>query len=98
MRYNVQYLTKKINEFKKTGIYNIGGREFLSRFDFTIKIADYFELDKTFIKPITTDELNQPARRPLKSGLITLKAETELGYKPHTIKEALAEMKRELVL
>ncbi len=88
----------KINEFNKTGIYNIGGREFLSRFDFTIKIADYFELNKTFIKPITTDDLNQPARRPLKSGLITLKAETELGYKPHTIKEALAEMKRELVL
>ncbi|MCH8034964.1 MAG: dTDP-4-dehydrorhamnose reductase [Bacteroidetes bacterium] len=88
----------KINEFNKTGIYNIGGREFLSRFDFTLKIADYFELDNTLIKPITTNELNQLARRPLKSGLITLKAETELGYKPHTIKEALAEMKRELVL
>ncbi|MFC2094709.1 sugar nucleotide-binding protein, partial [Bacteroidota bacterium] len=66
--------------------------------DFTSMIADYFQLDKSLIKPITTDELNQPARRPLKSGLIILKAETELGYKPHTIKEALAEMKRELAL
>ena len=88
----------KIIEFGRTGIYHIGGREFLSRFDFTNIIADYFHLDKSLVTPITTEELNQRARRPLKSGLITLKAETELGYKPHLIPEALEEMKRELVL
>jgi dTDP-4-dehydrorhamnose reductase len=88
----------KIIEFKKTGIYNIGGKEFLSRYDFTLRIADFFNLDKKLITPITTEELNQPARRPLKSGLITLKAETELGYKPHTISESLAAMKKELNL
>lgn len=88
----------KIIEFKKTGIYNIGGKEYLSRYDFTLRIADFFNLDKILITPITTEELNQPARRPLKSGLITLKAETELGYKPHTISESLAAMKKELNL
>lgn len=88
----------KIISFKKTGIYNIGGREFLSRLEFTNIIADYFQLDKLLIEPITTEDLKQRARRPLKSGLITLKAETELGYKPHLIPEALEEMKRELVL
>ena len=88
----------KIIEFGRTGIYHIGGREFLSRFEFTNIIADYFHLDKSLVTPITTEELNQRAKRPLKSGLITLKAETELGYKPHLIPEALEEMKRELVL
>lgn len=88
----------KIIEFGRTGIYHIGGREFLSRFEFTNIIADYFHLDKSLVTPITTEELNQRARRPLKSGLITLKAETELGYKPHLIPEALEEMKRELVV
>ena len=88
----------KIIEFKKTGIYNIGGKEFLSRYDFTLRIAEFFNLDKKLITPITTEELKQPARRPLKSGLIILKAETELGYKPHTIKESLAAMKKELSL
>ena len=88
----------KIIEFKKTGIYNIGGKEFLSRYDFTLRIADFFNLDKKLITPITTEELNQPARRPLKSGLITLKAETELGYNPHTVSESLAAMKKELNL
>jgi dTDP-4-dehydrorhamnose reductase len=88
----------KIIEFRKTGVYNIGGKEFLSRFDFTLRIAEYFNLDKKLILPITTDELKQPARRPLKSGLLILKAETELGYKPHSIVESLAAMKKELDL
>ena len=88
----------KIIEFRKTGVYNIGGKEFLSRYDFTYRIADYFNLSKKLISPITTDELKQPARRPLKSGLLILKAETELGYKPHTITESLAAMKKELDL
>jgi dTDP-4-dehydrorhamnose reductase len=88
----------KIIEFRKTGIYNIGGKEFLSRYDFTLRIADYFSLDKNLITPITTEELKQPAKRPLKSGLLILKAETELGYRPHTIIESLAAMKKELDL
>lgn len=88
----------KIVEFRKTGIYNIGGKEFLSRFEFTNRIADYFNLNKNLITPIITEELNQAARRPLKSGLWTLKAETELGYKPHSITESLSVIKRELGL
>lgn len=88
----------KIIEFRKTGIYNIGGKVFLSRYDFTLRIADYFGLDKNLITPITTEELKQPAKRPLKSGLLILKAETELGYRPHTIIESLAAMKKELDL
>ncbi len=88
----------KIIELRKEGIYNIGGAEFISRYDFTLMIADYFNLDKNLIVPIKTEELNQPARRPLKSGLITIKAQSELGYKPHTILQTFELMKRELGL
>lgn len=88
----------KIVELCKEGIYNIGGDEFLNRYDFTIIIANYFNLDKSLIKKIKTEELNQPARRPLKSGLITIKAQSELGYKPHTILQSLELMKQELGL
>jgi dTDP-4-dehydrorhamnose reductase len=93
----VQAISKAV-EFNKQGIYNIGGKEFLSRYDFSLKIADYFNLDKNLILPIKTSELNQPAQRPLKSGLITLKAETELDYKPLSVIESLAMMKKELSL
>lgn len=88
----------KIIEFKKYGIYNIGGSEFLSRYDFALKIADFFELNKDLIFAIVTKDLNQPARRPLKSGLLITKAQAELNYKPYTIDEALTRMKAELKL
>jgi dTDP-4-dehydrorhamnose reductase len=88
----------KMIEFKKYGLYNIGGKEFLSRYDFTLRIADFFDLDKSLIVPIKTADLNQPAPRPLKSGLVTLKAETELGYKPQTIETTFRLMKNELKL
>ena len=88
----------KVIETGKEGIYNIGGSEFLSRYDFTLKIADFFNLDKGLIAKIRTEELNQPARRPLKSGLITIKAQSEIGYKPQTIIQSLELMKTELGL
>ena len=87
-----------IIELKKEGIFNIGGREMISRYDFTLRIADYFRLDKSLIQMIVTKDLNQPALRPLKSGFITLKAETELDYKPHSIEETFELMKKELGL
>lgn len=88
----------KIIEFDKTGVYNIGGPEFLNRFEFTLRIAEFFRLDKSLITEITTAELGQPAPRPLKSGLVILKAVSELGYKPRTIEESLFLMQKELKL
>jgi dTDP-4-dehydrorhamnose reductase len=89
---------QKIIEFRRQGTYNIGGRDFLSRYDFSKIIAEYFGLDQKLIVPITTDELNQTAKRPLKSGLLTLKAQTEIGYRPNSIKDTLRIMKRYLNL
>lgn len=83
-------------EDNKEGCYHIGGSEFISRFEFTNMIADYFKLNKKLIQPIKTGELNQPARRPLRSGLVTLKAQTELGFKPRSIQETFLLMKKEL--
>ncbi|MGK9368532.1 dTDP-4-dehydrorhamnose reductase [Melioribacter sp. Ez-97] len=85
-------------EFRKEGIYNIGGKEILSRYEFTQRIADYFKLDKKLIRPVLTKDLKQPAPRPLKSGLIILKASTELGYQPRSIEETFAIIKSELDL
>jgi dTDP-4-dehydrorhamnose reductase len=92
------FAISKIVDYKKDGLYHIGGKEFLSRFDFTLKIADFFDLDKNLIVPIKTEELNQAAKRPLKSGLITLKAESELGYSPRETEETFQLMKTELKL
>jgi dTDP-4-dehydrorhamnose reductase len=79
-------------DLNKDGIYNLGGRELLSRYDFTLRIAEHFSLNKKLIEKIKTSDLKQPAPRPLKSGLIILKAETELNYKPLSLKEAFIAM------
>ena len=85
----------KVQEYNKLGVYNIGGPEFLSRYDFTLRIAEYFKLDKNLITPILTEELKQNAKRPLNSGLIILKAESEFGYKPLSIEDTFLLMKNE---
>ena len=89
---------RKIIEYRRQGIYNIGGKEFLSRYEFARLISEYFDLDNSLIIPISTGELNQTAQRPLRSGLVTLKAETELGYKPHNIRDSLRVIKKYLNL
>ncbi len=81
-----------------TGLFNIGGKEFLNRYDFTLRIAEYFNLNKSLINPILTSDLKQPAPRPLKSGLITNKAEDVFNYKPTEIEKTFYEMKIELSL
>ncbi len=86
---------KTIVKKDETGLYNIGGAELLDRFEFTRRIAEHFNLDFNLVIPITTEELKQPAKRPLKSGLINLKAETELNYKPRVLEECFTLMNNE---
>jgi dTDP-4-dehydrorhamnose reductase len=86
---------KRICDLGKTGLFNIGGSEFLDRYAFTKKIAEHFNIDFNLVQPILTKELKQPAPRPLKSGLINLKAETELNYKPRSLEECFFLMSKE---
>ena len=63
----------------KVGIYNVAGTTILPRFDFAKLICDTFNLDCSLIHPVTTEELNQRAKRPKKLGLIVEKASRELS-------------------
>lgn len=83
-------------EMERTGIYNLAGRDIVSRYEFALKLAKVFNLDASLITSIKTASLKQPAPRPLKSGLITLKAEVELGFKPSTIEQGLLILKTQL--
>ncbi|MCF8306989.1 MAG: dTDP-4-dehydrorhamnose reductase [Ignavibacteriales bacterium] len=64
------------------GIYHIAGAEWLSRYDFTLRIARYFNLPEISILRIKTPSLKQAAERPLVAGLKIEKAMTELSYSP----------------
>ncbi len=89
---------ENVYTWRKQGTYHTGGIEFLRRYDFTLRIAEIFNLDTSYIKAIKTEDLNQPARRPLKSGLYTIKAQSEFSYRPHTLDDSLHLMKKILEL
>lgn len=86
----------KISDRGCTGIYNIAGSDILSRFDFAMNLCEVFGFDKKLVRPILTKDLNQPAPRPLKSGLTTYKAESELAFKPMDSVEGLQLLKYQL--
>ena len=56
------------------------------------RVADYWNLDKSLIRPISADSLNQTAKRPRKTGFILDKATRELHYNPRSFEEGLAFM------
>jgi dTDP-4-dehydrorhamnose reductase len=72
-----------------TGIFHISGKETMSILELVEKVADFYNLDKSCIKPIKSDSLNQPAKRPPRTGFILNKAIKELGYHPHSFEEGL---------
>ncbi|HMQ67581.1 MAG TPA: SDR family oxidoreductase [Ignavibacteria bacterium] len=93
---DLAYGTLKIIDKNCKGIYNIAGSDILSRYDFAMNMCEVFNLNKKLVFPITTESLNQPAPRPLKSGLIILKMESELGFKPMDSVEGLRLLKFQL--
>ncbi|MCB0724881.1 MAG: dTDP-4-dehydrorhamnose reductase [Ignavibacteriae bacterium] len=93
---DLAYGTYKIIEKNRTGIYNIAGKDILSRYDFALKLCEVFGFDKKLVSPILTSDLSQPAPRPLNSGLIVLKAEADLGIKLMDSLESLRLLKIQL--
>lgn len=92
-------LAKVINQNlfnRKSGIYNICGNEFMSRYQFSVKIAELLKLKKELIQPIKTINLNQKAIRPLKSGLMIEKAFAELSFRPTDLTLAIKEIEKNL--
>lgn len=73
-----------------TGVYNISGKDFMSIYELVQHVAEYWNLDRTLIKSSSSEKLGQPANRPPITGFQLAKAMDQLGYNPHSFKEALA--------
>jgi dTDP-4-dehydrorhamnose reductase len=79
-----------------TGIFNLSGKETMSILELVNEVADFWNLDKSLITPSKSDTLNQPAKRPLRTGFILDKAKKELGYNPHSFIEGLKILNKQL--
>jgi dTDP-4-dehydrorhamnose reductase len=78
-----------------TGVIHIGGADYLSRYDFAMKVAQKFEFDTAFISPTTTESLGQKAKRPLHGGLRVEKAQSLLKTKLLNVEEGLEQARQQ---
>ncbi|SDG31033.1 dTDP-4-dehydrorhamnose reductase [Pedobacter terrae] len=78
------------------GIYHISGEDYMSIADLVRKVADYWKLDHSFINEISSASLNQPAKRPEKTGFVLDKAIKDLGYNPHSFEEGLLVLEQQM--
>ena len=88
----------RIVRFRRSGVFHLSGRESLSILDIAHRVAEAFDLDAGLISPATTAELHPGAPRPLRGGLLILRAESELGFRPRTLDAALSAVRDRLGL
>lgn len=85
-----------IAEKKAEGIFNISGSDFLTPYEMAIQTAEFFNLDKSLIIKTDATKFSQPARRPPRTGFVIEKARRVLGYTPHSFKEGIAILAKQL--
>lgn len=76
-------------EKKATGIYHISGDDVLTPYEIAFAVANHLKLNSSLIQKVTEKDFDQPARRPLKTGLDISKAKKVLGYQPISFTEGL---------
>jgi dTDP-4-dehydrorhamnose reductase len=82
----------------KNDLYHVSGTNVLSRYDFTVKIANIMGYASETIKPIESELFNQIAKRPRDSSLNCAKVQTGLNYKLPNVDESLAVMRSQIEL
>lgn len=92
---NLAELLLSLYEKDCSGTFNVSGRDNISRFEFSKMLAKEFGLNEKIIEPITTAELNQPAKRPQKVALNVSKAEKATGIKALRLEEAIQTFKNQ---
>ena len=83
---------------KPRGIFHLGGKDVVNRYQFGQKIARVFKLDASLIDKVTSKHFPGIAPRPKNTSFNVSRMEKELGVAPVTLEEGLKEMKDSLVL
>jgi dTDP-4-dehydrorhamnose reductase len=93
---NLAKMLLEVAERELKWIFHLAGAARISRYDFALRIADKYGLDKNLIIPSRMDEMKWIASRPKDSSLDTSKASRYLKEKPYDLDKALEILKGEL--
>ena len=86
----------RIAKQNATGIFNLCGPDGMSILELVQRVGAFFQLDTSVITPIDSASLNQPARRPPRTGFVLDKSRRELGYAPRGFEQGLALLREQL--
>ncbi len=78
------------------GVFNVSSNTLLSVYEIAQQIAEVFELEAKYIKPISTSVLNQRAIRPSKTGFNLNKTQEVLSLELKSFKEDLQRFKEDI--
>ena len=78
------------------GLFHLSGPTRYSILEMVHMVADFYNLDKSLINPVSSKSLNQPAKRPLVTGFDIRKAKKELNYNPVDFLAGIKIMDRQL--
>ncbi|MCW4033595.1 MAG: dTDP-4-dehydrorhamnose reductase [Candidatus Bathyarchaeota archaeon] len=93
---NLAKIILEATERRLNGIYHMAGATKASRFEFAVKLAEIFSLDKSLIKKSCISDMDWIAKRPKDSSLDVSKTNNALKTKPMNLSEALIFMKEEM--
>jgi dTDP-4-dehydrorhamnose reductase len=82
----------------KNDLYHVSGTSVVSRYDFTVKIANMMGYVSDSVKPIESKSFRQIARRPKDSSLDCAKVQADLNYRLLNVDESLAIMRSQIEL
>ena len=80
-----------------TGVFNVSSSELVSIYDLALDVAEAFDLDKSLIHPVKTEELSLPAKRPVSTGLDLSQSASVLQLPLHSFRERLQVFKNQLL-
>ncbi len=87
---------ERLIRFQRDGVFHISGPEIINLHNFALLLADTFDFDRELISKVPSDSLGLAADRPKNTGFITLRAESELGYRSRSLKQALIDFSNSL--
>src|SRR3546814_5919120 len=83
-------------EKRARGIFHISAPDYMSILEIVRRVARFFHLDETLIRPISAHTLNQTSNRQPKTGYILDKARPELTHQPHSFAQGLQIVSKQL--
>lgn len=82
-------LSERLLTYSTSGIFHAAGKNQLSVYEFALEIAHFYHLDASLISPVSSQELAEKGKRPVKTWFNLKKSREELNFAPSDVVEGL---------